>query len=284
MVWQIAHTIHTDGINWYDGTDVFGTLHWFSFSYTSEIRLPQCSEPYADCRNGLTMTVPVDGSTTQVWGTDFNEYSYADCSFDNLEFRIIWADSSDQNTPPSTAFYDVDTSFIGVHQVEMWVKDSSDNWAYCTSTLQIISANTTGPTFYGNVFQDMIPNCQKDGSEVSLDGWIVVAEALPSGNAVSDVTDSLGNYSITLPNVLTDTAYEVYILSTLNYGQGCQALYHYPNDTFLIETFNQNFGINLVLPCPLLSVDITSPMLRRCFDGYYAVSYCNYGAQEATDA
>jgi uncharacterized repeat protein (TIGR01451 family) len=277
------YTIHTDGINWYDGTTVLGPYTGF-LSYTSEIRLPQCSEPYADCRNGITITVPVDGSTTQVWGTDFNEYSYADCSFDNLEFRIIWADSSDQSTPPSTSFYEVDTSFIGVHEVEMWVKDSSDIWAYCTSTLQIISANTTGPTFYGNVFQDMIPNCQKDGNEVSLDGWIVVAEALPSGNAVSDVTDSLGNYSITLPNVLADTAYEVYILSTLNYGQGCQALYHYPNDTFLIETFNQNFGINLVLPCPSLSVDITAPFLRRCFPGAYTVSYCNYGAQEATDA
>lgn len=278
-----AYSITTDGINWYDGSTPLGAYTGF-LSYTSEIKLPQCSDPYADCREGLTFRVPVTGATTQIWGSDFNEYSYSNCSFADLEFRIIWADSSDQMTPPTTEFLDVDTSFIGVHDVEMWVKDTAGTWVFCTSSLQIINANTNGPSFYGNVFQDLIPNCQLDGTEQPLEGWVVVAEALPSGNAVTDVTDSLGNYQIELPEVLTDTAYEVYILSNLNYGQNCQALYHYPNDTFLIETFNQNFGVNLVLPCPSLSVDITAPLLRRCFGGSYTVSYCNYGAQTAFDA
>ncbi|MCB0663935.1 MAG: hypothetical protein KDC24_14405, partial [Saprospiraceae bacterium] len=48
-----AYTIHTDGINWYDGTTILGPYNGF-LTYTSEIKLPSCSDPYADCKSGIT--------------------------------------------------------------------------------------------------------------------------------------------------------------------------------------------------------------------------------------
>ncbi|MCC6724300.1 MAG: T9SS type A sorting domain-containing protein [Saprospiraceae bacterium] len=36
--------------------------------------------------------------------------------------------------------------------------------------------------------------------------------------------------------------------------------------------------------CPLLEVNLASPLLRRCFDGYYSMHYCNNGTAPAENA
>ena len=47
---------------------------------------------------------------------------------------------------------------------------------------------------------------------------------------------------------------------------------------------DRDIPVVLESDCPLLAVDISTPLLRRCFDGIYYVNYCNYGAVTATSA
>jgi len=47
---------------------------------------------------------------------------------------------------------------------------------------------------------------------------------------------------------------------------------------------NLDMGIQALQDCPNLTAEITSPFLRRCFDSYVYVDYCNSGTVEVDDA
>jgi uncharacterized repeat protein (TIGR01451 family) len=64
-------------------------------------------------------------------------------------------------------------------------------------------------------------------------------------------------------------------------------------DPISISINAQNYQDTITLPdllvqpeaiCPLLEVNIASPLIRRCFDGYYSVHYCNNGTAPAENA
>ncbi|MEZ4933093.1 MAG: hypothetical protein R2788_13355 [Saprospiraceae bacterium] len=45
-----------------------------------------------------------------------------------------------------------------------------------------------------------------------------------------------------------------------------------------------DFPVQPLLDCALMSVDLSTPMLRRCFNSNYHVKYCNEGTVSATGA
>ena len=252
-------------------------------TYRQIIKYPSCSEPEAVCQ-AVSSTI-LAGQTQDVWAIDFNDNSFDDCSFDSLNFRVVWADSSDQMTPPTSELLTYDDSFAGIHQVELWVSDADGNWDFCTTDFEVIIGLQTGDFFTGYVFSDANGDCLWDRtSEEGLENWTVSIIGFPSGNdlATTIATDRNGQFSVSLPD-FQDTLYRVSLISNINYGQQCPTVYEFKG-----EPGNQTFEIEIPVvlegDCPLLAIDISAARLRRCFPSRYQVNYCNYGAVTATDA
>lgn len=140
----------------------------------------------------------------------------------------------------------------------------------------------------GTVFFDTNEDCDRDNGEIPLQGWKVRAESIPSGREVTVSTGSNGtiyNYIIRLDLALTDTAVRVYVLSSVNVGQTCISEYIYDLSNLSSNTVYVNdYPVYFNEDCPVLTVDIGSPDLTRCFNNYYFVSYANYGGVTATNA
>ncbi len=130
---------------------------------------------------------------------------------------------------------------------------------------------------YGNVYEDLDFDCLKGGIEEGVTNIVVEAEG--TDYSFYGLSDSLGNYEIQL-----DTgSYNIKINNANPYWNIC-------NNNFSLDivgfynTYNQDFGFQLVVDCPYLTTDIGTPFLRRCFDNIYTVSYCNDGADMDTSA
>ncbi len=130
----------------------------------------------------------------------------------------------------------------------------------------------------GTVVWDNIENCMLDTGEPLLEGWLV--EATDGTNTFYGTTDvngyyfipvDPGDYSVTLlpPNQQWDVCVNDISVSLPN-----------ADDTAVVDF------LAFKLPtCPLLTVDISTPFLRRCFGGnIYNIIYCNEGTAPATDA
>lgn len=132
----------------------------------------------------------------------------------------------------------------------------------------------------GNVFADISVDCSQDMDESGLDNWLIKIEqegqpvrytyTFSDGNYVA-LADSGAQYTLTAipPNMLWDNICPV-------------------SDSIFISTDTPYngvvFGATGSISCPLLEVDIASPIVRRCFDSNYYVRYCNSGTAIAENA
>ena len=128
----------------------------------------------------------------------------------------------------------------------------------------------------GNVFKDENLDCNfDDGTENTLFNRLVQI----SGNQTFyGTTDEMGNYNI---NVDTGT-YEVNVILPNLYWDTCD-----PQTVNITEFFTDtiiNLAVQPIIECPWLTVDISTPFLRRCFENNYTVHYCNDGTTTAEDA
>ncbi|MFH1320985.1 MAG: PKD domain-containing protein [Bacteroidota bacterium] len=132
----------------------------------------------------------------------------------------------------------------------------------------------------GTVFNDLDTNCLIDSSDNGLPGWVVRADpgpvyALTNSSGIYKLYLDSGNYTISL--VDNDPFREqICPFSPATYsvslGAGPDTVYNY------------NFGLQTIVFCPDLSVDISTGSVRPCFNTYYTVSYCNDGTLPATNA
>lgn len=129
----------------------------------------------------------------------------------------------------------------------------------------------------GTIAQDDSGDCQIDDGERPLGGWVVTATN--GDNIYFGATNDLGEYAIELPPA-------TYTISLSN-----------PYDALwtscvqdLIVTISEESSETLDIPmqatydCPLLEVNLGTPFMRRCYDGFYYISYCNKGTTMAEDA
>lgn len=127
----------------------------------------------------------------------------------------------------------------------------------------------------GNVYLDTLDNCTFDNGEPLLAGWTVKATGLVSGEVQEGLTNSSGAYTLLLPSA--DTLAEVTLSAPFNFGQNCPSIYTIATESG--ETTVQDIAVHLETVCPLLSVDLTTPRLRRCFPNTYTVQACNLGTE-----
>lgn len=127
----------------------------------------------------------------------------------------------------------------------------------------------------GNVFADQNNNCKKNTTDNSLPQVTVTAQN--NNNTAFTSSDNNGNYFI---GVSDSGLYTVTAQPNINYplfAQGncaVQTSYAYL-DSFTVDTVNLNLKPTIL--CPNMYVDISTPMLRRCFSNIYTVNYKNNG-------
>jgi uncharacterized repeat protein (TIGR01451 family) len=152
--------------------------------------------------------------------------------------------------------------------------------AFTDGDLVIIKTDSLGVLFSsalaGTVHHDTEADCLPDPAEEGLGGWLVQTDgAFP----YFTTTDSNGHF---LLPVDTGT-YNVTIIPKGQYWVTCNSPYQVSVTEFY-DTLSLDFPAQAAVDCPYLTVDISAPFLRRCFDNYYHVHYCNEGTMPAEDA
>ncbi|MDO8971874.1 MAG: T9SS type A sorting domain-containing protein, partial [Saprospiraceae bacterium] len=129
----------------------------------------------------------------------------------------------------------------------------------------------------GEVAKDADMDCSTPDAQQPLKNWII---ALEGENTYYAITNDLGRYTI-----FADTG---------NYtvkAQIPQTLWWALCDTSQVIEANElmnadtvNFVALPLLDCPILSVNVAIPQLRRCFDNTAYVQFCNQGTETADSA
>ena len=123
----------------------------------------------------------------------------------------------------------------------------------------------------GRVASDFNKNCKIDGNDMPIGGWVVKADG-GVNKVFNTATDVDGNYNFQLDS----GQYKIALFAPNNLWQAC-----FTDSILNIKGFNKidtfNIPVKPALTCSGLRVDIGTPLLRRCFDNIYKVTYCNNG-------
>ncbi len=155
--------------------------------------------------------------------------------------------------------------------------NDSDNWMSGWTALETYKYLGSKQQGGGKVVIDQNNNCVADSSETGFDGFIL--SFLGAEDTLFTQTNSDGRYDISLDS----GEYIVHLDLPNAYWTVCDndQLLHV-QDTGLVDY--PNFVLQTREDCPFLTVDVSTPFLRRCFDNTYQISYCNSGTVPAADA
>ena len=144
-----------------------------------------------------------------------------------------------------------------------------------------VEGETNCSTVSGNVLVDGNMNCQTDVGEMPLSGWLVQAVGDNGVGTFFGTTDADGFYSIA---VIPGVFYTVTLVTS-------NATYFVCGNDIVSNVVDANnnaiinFSVGEVAPCPILTVDLSNNILRRCADNnFFYVNYCNEGTETAEDA
>jgi uncharacterized repeat protein (TIGR01451 family) len=132
----------------------------------------------------------------------------------------------------------------------------------------------------GKIVKDIDKNCKIAITDKPFIGCLVEAKN-KIGESYWGLTDSFGNYSINLDT--GNYMVKVYAPNNYNYWQSCTPSVS-KTISSLKKTDSLDFLLYPVIDCPALEVQITTPILRRCFNNNYTVKYCNKGTVKADNA
>jgi uncharacterized repeat protein (TIGR01451 family) len=135
-------------------------------------------------------------------------------------------------------------------------------------------------TITGIVYNDVDSNCVRATQEEPLINWEVEVKGLITGTSLRTRTGSQGQYTVNLCN--QDSIFEVRILSPYNVAGSCPSTYTL-SVASTVDSVTQDLPAQLQEDCNLLSVDLSTPFLRRCFESNYYVSVCNLSADTTED-
>jgi hypothetical protein len=183
----------------------------------------------------------------------------------NLAF--FW--SNGQATPSiSTAFGTYQCTIVDL-----------DGCTFITPPINI-SDNTNCNKITGKINLDANSNCLFDSLEMPVAHWIVRATNITTNQVYYAMSNDSGYYNLGL--ALGNYTIEALPISTAWGICGTPITVNFPQQG---DSISFNFMANIVQNCPQLTVDLSIPILRRCFDNnYYQIKYCNNGTQIAENA
>ena len=192
----------------------------------------------------------------------------AEISFDIIggspPYTVQWSDG--QTTNPGI-FTDP-----GPHTVT--VVDASG----CFSSLIFAIPETEEGCGYikGHIVDDLNADCLYDVADMPLQNRMVRAVGQEE---YFGITDTSGFYEIGVP----PGDYTVEAINPAGLWSACQS----PLNVSLPDIDDvaiADFPLQKNVDCPLMQVDIGTPLYRRCFDNVFYVDYCNYGTVTAEGA
>ena len=140
----------------------------------------------------------------------------------------------------------------------------------------VVEEDTECGVIKGTISLDENTNCQFDNNETLVSGLLVEAIGV---NNYYGFSDENGEYIISAPPG------QYTVSPILN-----EDLWSICTDDQVVtiaspeDVVTADFIIEKLLDCPLMTVEISTPFLRRCFSGGYSIYYCNEGTVDATDA
>lgn len=132
--------------------------------------------------------------------------------------------------------------------------------------------------FQGYIYNDNNGDCVKGALEGGFDSWMVEIKK-SNGTIVYATTDSTGYYEATL-----DTGTFVIKPNLPNTLWGLCVDSIVVTSSQLENTDTLDFGARALVSCPMMNVDVSTALLRRCSTARYTVSYCNNGTADAIGA
>jgi uncharacterized repeat protein (TIGR01451 family) len=178
----------------------------------------------------------------------------------------------------------IDSSYMNQYWAKLnCIAISPDQRLYVgTSHFGILKSKypvSQGATIQGNVKVDQDDNCATFDGQDALANRIIQAKNEDNFTYLT-TTDPNGRYVL-----FVDTGTYV-VKKRQNHAlwwQNCDSSYvsHLPN-YYMTDTVN--FSEHPLADCPLITVNIAAPRLRRCFDNMVFVEYCNFGTQPADSA
>lgn len=135
----------------------------------------------------------------------------------------------------------------------------------------------TGRLLEGTVLFDANDNCTLDGEEKGLKDWAI---RITGQSPRFKMTDENGEFRAFLP--FGDYQVEA-IPPPNNLFDICEPIQNISIIEGATESIKTTFAGQATVDCPSMSVEIATPFLRRCFDNYYTVNYCNNGTIAAEE-
>lgn len=129
-------------------------------------------------------------------------------------------------------------------------------------------------TLNGRVVNDIDLNCVAASAEDGLSGWIITA--VSATDTFNAITDTLGNYSFSLHL----GNYSISASGPTSSWQVCLPIAG-ANLSAAGQVATVDIPVQVIVNCPELSVTLTSPLLRRCFNSVYYINVCNQGTETA---
>ncbi|MEM1214544.1 MAG: T9SS type A sorting domain-containing protein, partial [Bacteroidota bacterium] len=171
---------------------------------------------------------------------------------------------------------------VGLYSVTTWAIDAAGNENACVTAVEVVGFYTP---IEGQVFLDDNENCLLDGTEGDLGfgNWTIQATDEATGEVYTTTTDTDGTYELVIPVVPVGTTvpYTVAIVPPAGIATSCATTQSFALAT---EGATHDFPVQLAANCDYLTVDVSTPFLRRCFSNSYYLTYTNYSAQPVADA
>ena len=167
----------------------------------------------------------------------------------------------------------INTSFPGIYCVTV----TDANGCISNACIDIVANFEDCSSIEGTIVKDEDNNCLVNVGETPLAGRLISAESA-EGNYYG-YTNEEGQYYIPAPV----GTYQVQVINPAPIvWQSCPAQEVIVEDAGI--TLIADFALQPILDCPLLSVDLSTWVMRPCFNMNYAVNYCNEGTIIAEDA
>ena len=132
----------------------------------------------------------------------------------------------------------------------------------------------------GTIFGDKNNNCSVNSSDAFLRNYAL--RAINQTDSFYTSTDTLGKYEMYLDSgnyqlqLLPNPSYPLWKLQNCSLPTSIQL-----NDG---DSATIDIGLTPTISCTNLTISLTAPFLRRCFENTYYINYCNNGTVNATNA
>lgn len=234
--------------------------------------------PLIACNNSLSVELPADGSPAIVLASDVVALA-SDLCDPNLDLNINLLSEGIGEPSGNTQLVLTD---VGEYLVQLWATDDAGNFLSCFAVLYITES------YYpvsGRVFADENANCIQDNGEEVLSGagQIIRAVREQTAEVVETTVEADGSFLLALPWP-EDSLNNIRIEWLLPEGIGTSCSNSTLYDMLPADGMNLAVPMPLVSDCNYLTIDVSSPYLRRCFNNICYLHYSNYSSFEVEGA